>query len=149
MYKAPLVLAMFMGAFYTFFVFINYREDTTNVTNAGFAIMASLAAISFSFARVVESDELRDRIMFAGERLLHGAILILIASILKYFVFSILKFPLFVGSVKVESGLLFSVGVLTGLFFSNGILFAHTGLRVLNDILLLRFTRYKDWDHTW
>ena len=35
--------------------------------------MATLAALSFSFARVVESDELKDRIMFAGERFLHGA----------------------------------------------------------------------------
>ncbi len=145
-YKAPLVLAVFMGYAYGINMIFNFREDTTNVTNAGFAIMASLAAISFSFARVIESDELKDRIMFAGERLLHGAILILIASILKYFVFLILKFPPFASSGMVEPVLLFTIGLLTALIFLNGVLFAHTGLRVLNDLLLLRFTRYKDWD---
>jgi len=148
-YKAPLVLAAFMGFAYGIFMIFNYRSDTTSITNAGFAIMASLAAISFSFARVIESDELKDRIMFAGERLLHAAILILTASILKYFVFLILKFPPFASSAKVETALLFTIGLLAALIFSNGVLFAHTGLRVLNDLLLLRFTRYKDWDDIW
>lgn len=148
-YKAPLVLAGFMGYAYGIFMIFNYREDTTNITNAGFAIMATLAALSFSFARVIESDELKDRIMFAGERLLHGAILIFIASILKYFVFLILKFPPIANSHNVETSLLFTIGLLAALIFSNGVMFAHTGLRVLNDLLLLRFTRHKDWDDIW
>lgn len=148
-YKAPLLLASFMGALYGLFMVLNFREDTTSITNASFAIMVSLAAVSFSFARVVESDELKDRIMFAGERLLHAAILVLIASILKYFVFLILKFPPLADSPQVETTLLFSLGLLGALIFSNGVLYAHTGLRVLNDLLILRFTRYKDWDDIW
>lgn len=148
-YKTPLALAVIMGALYGMVMVLNYREDTTNITNAGFAIMASLAAISFSFARVVETDELRDRIMFAGERLLHGAILMLTASTLKYLVFLILNHPLFPTSTMVEVAMMLTVGLLTSLIFINGILFAHTGLRVLNDLLLLRFTRQKDWDNLW
>ena len=145
-YKAPFVIAMFMGCFYAIYMILNYRLDTTNVTNAGFAIMASLAAISFSFARVIESEELRDRIMFAGERLFHAALLILIASILKYFIFLILKLPYIANSNTFTNVLLNSVGLLTGLIFINGVLFAHTGMRILNDILLSRFTRQNDWD---
>jgi hypothetical protein len=148
-YKAPLVLTLFMGFVYAISMILNYREDTTNVTNAGFAIMASLAAISFSFARVIESEESKDRIMFAGERLLHGAVLILIASILKYFVFLILKSLPIDCSQNVQTALLFTFGLLAAVIFSNGVLFAHTGLRVLNDLLLLRFTRHKDWDDIW
>lgn len=148
-YKAPLALAVIMGALYAMVIVFNFREDTTNITNAGFAIMASLAAISFSFARVVETDLLRDRIMFAGERLLHGAILMLTASVLKYFVFLILNLPIFAVSTLVESVLMFTVGLLSALIFINGILFAHAGLRVLNDLLLLRFTRQEDWDNLW
>lgn len=148
-YKAPVVLAGFLGGLYGLHMLFNFREDTTAITNAGFALMASLAAISFSFARVVETDELKDRIMFAGERLLHGALLILIASILKYFVFLVLTFPPLAGSAKIETTLLFTVGILAALIFSNGVLFAHTGLRVLNDLLLLRFTRHKDWYDIW
>ena len=148
-YKAPLILAGFFGAAYGFLMILNYREDTTTVTNAGFAIMASLAAISFSFARVVGSKKLKDRIMFAGERLLHASILILVASILKYFVFLVLKYPPLANSAQVETVLSFTVGLLAGLIFLNGVLFAHTGLRVLNDLLVLRFTRHKDWDDIW
>ncbi len=145
-YKAPVVLVAMLGYLYAMSLVFNYREDTTNITNAGFAIMATLAALSFSFARVVESDELKDRIMFAGERFLHGAILVLVASILKYFIFILLKLPSFSNSANLEVGLSFTVGMLAALIFCNGVLFAHTGLRVLNDLLLMRFTRHEDWD---
>ncbi len=148
-YRAPVVLVGILGFLYTAQIAFNYRQDTTSVTNAGFAIMATLAALSFSFARVVESDELKDRITFAGERLLHGAILVLIASILKYFIFALLKLPSFANSTRIEVVLSFTVGMLTALIFGSGVLFAHTGLRVLNDLLLLRFTRHKDWDDLW
>jgi hypothetical protein len=148
-YKAPVALVGILGAMYAVSMVFNYRENTTNITNAGFAIMATLAALSFSFARVVESDELKDRIMFAGERLLHGAILVLVVSILKYFMFMLLKLPSLSSSATLELVLSFTVGLLAAVIFSNGVLFAHTGLRVLNDLLLLRFTRHKDWDDLW
>lgn len=148
-YKAPVFLVGMLGALYAVHMLSNYREDTTNITNAGFVIMATLAALSFSFARVVESDELKDRIMFAGERLLHGAISVLVASILKYFILILPKIHPFFNSVKLEVGLSLTIGILAAVIFFNGVLFAHTGLRVLNDLLLMRFTRHKDWDDLW
>jgi hypothetical protein len=148
-YKAPVFLIGLMGFLYAIYMMVNFRENTIAITNTGFVVLATLAALSFSFARVVESDELKDRILFAGERFLHGAILILIASILKYFIFLVLKNPIFSSSVKLELGLSFTIGVLAGIIFSNGVLFAHTGLRVLNDLLLMRFTRHSDWDDLW
>ncbi|MDA0365986.1 MAG: hypothetical protein O2843_09000 [Chloroflexi bacterium] len=42
-----------------------------------------------------------------------------------------------------------TAGVFVGAIFSSGVLFAHTGLRVLNDLLLLRMTREHDWDDLW
>jgi hypothetical protein len=148
-YKAPVVLLGAVGYLYALRLVLNYAEDTTRITTAAFAIMVSLAGVSFSFARVVESEDLRDRLMFAGERILHGAILVLVSSLLKYFLFvsvtsssvaSIQRFsPLAVGTV----------GVLAGLIFGNGVLFAHTCLRILNDLLLHRMTRQRDWDDMW
>ena len=148
-YKAPLVLLAAVGYVYATQLFINYRSDTTNVTNAAFAIMASLAALGFSFARVVESEELRNRITFAGERLLHGAILVLVASLLKYLMIGFLALPSIVKLTTVGATVELTIGVLVAMIFSNGVLFAHTGLRVLNDILLLRMTRERDWDNIW
>lgn len=131
------------------FIVFNYREDTTNITNAAFAIMATLSALSFSFARVVETEELKDRLMFAGERLLHGAILVLVASLLKYFVLAFLKLSFISKLPSAETTVSLTIGMLIALIFCNGILFAHTGLRILNDLLLLRFTRHEDWDDNW
>ena len=148
-YKAPVFLIGFAGFIYATSMVVNYREDTTNISIASFVIMMSLAAISFSFARVVETEELKDRIMFAGERILHGAILVLVASVLKFFIFVLIKNPIIATSVTLETALKFTVGLLVAIIFSNGVLFAHTGLRVLNDLLLLRLTRHKDWDDLW
>jgi len=138
-----------VGFVYATNLFFNYRSDTTNVTNAAFVIMASLAALGFSFARVVESEELRNRITFAGERLLHGAILVLVASMLKYVMISFFALPSIAKLTAVRTITEFTIGLLVAVIFSNGVLFALTGLRVLNDILLLRMTREKDWDDIW
>ena len=148
-YKAPVVLLAAVGYVYATNLFINYRSDTTNVTNAAFVIMASLAALGFSFARVVESEELRNRITFAGERLLHGAILVLVASMLKYVMIAFFALPSIAKLTAVRTLTELTIGVLVAMIFSNAVLFAHAGLRVLNDILLLRMTREKDWDDIW
>ena len=128
---------------------INYREDTIHITNAAFVIIASLSAISFSFARTIDSKELSDRVTFAGERFLHGAILVLTASIIKYFIFIVLKISYFENTMWASTTLTLTIGVLASVVFLNGVMFAHTGLRVLNDLLLSRMTRHKDWDNMW
>jgi len=148
-YKAPVFLIGIVGYYFAILLILNYREDTTKITNAGFAIMATLSALSFSFARVVETSELKDRLMFAGERFLHGGLLTLVASLLKYFVSAFIKFPAISNLGYAEQTIQFSIGLLIAIIFVNGVLFAHTGLRVLNDLLLLRFTRHKDWDDMW
>ena len=148
-YRAPVTIIGIVGFVYAFLLMVRFKEDTTLITNTAFAIIATLAALSFSFARVIETDELKDRVMFAGERLLHGAILVIVASILKYFLFLLYGLPAFGASTWLTFATSLTVGVLTGLVFANGIMFAHTGLRVLNDLLLLRFTRHKDWDDLW
>jgi hypothetical protein len=113
------------------------------------ALILELAALSFSFARVVESENLRNRVMFAGERLLHGGILVLVASLMKYVMLGLVLLPLVADTPLVHGAIHLTIGMLACLIFSNGVLFAHTGLRVLNDILLLRMTREKDWDDPW
>lgn len=145
-YKAPVAIIGIIGVVYAFHIIFQYKEDTTLITNTAFAIIATLAALAFSFARVIETDKLKDRVMFAGERLLHGAILVIVASILKYFLYLLYSIPAFEESTWLTFVTSLTVGVLTGVVFANGIMFAHTGLRVLNDLLLLRFTRHKDWD---
>ena len=60
-------------------------RDTLGVAGAAFAVALALAAVSFSYARTLKDDSaVRDELVFAGERLVTGAVLFLVASILKY-----------------------------------------------------------------
>jgi hypothetical protein len=147
-FKAPVALVGLLGGVYAISLIVRFREDTTPITNTGFAIMATLAALSFSFARVIENEGLRDRVAFAGERLLHGALLVLVASILKYFIFLLYRIPTFAGSI-IEHVTTFAFASVGAGIFALGVTFSHTGLRILNDLLVLRIARHKDWDNLW
>src|SRR5688572_8349605 len=60
-------------------------RDTVGVASASFAAALALAAVTFSYARTLkEGTAVRDELVFAGERLLSGAVLFLVASILKH-----------------------------------------------------------------
>lgn len=143
-YKTPVLLIGLIGFIYAIILVMRFNQDTSIITNSAFAIMATLSALSFSFARAAE-EELRDRITFAGERFLHGAIIVLTVSIAKYIIYLAFQSPT-IHSAYWKNLLSFPVGIVLAVVFANGILFAHTGLRVLNDLLLMRYTRYSDWD---
>lgn len=69
------------------FNFKNINQDTTNLTNYGFAILAGISSICFSWTRGLDKDKeqlMIDRISKAGEGSLHCAIIFLLASALKY-----------------------------------------------------------------
>ena len=144
-YKAPVAIAGLFGILYATQLVVRFNDDTSAITNGAFAVMATLAALSFSFARAAE-EELRDRITFAGERLLHGAILVLIVSIIKHFIYIIYQTQELQETNWAVPLLQYFVGPILFVVFFNGVLFAHTGLKVLNDLLLMRFTRQRDWD---
>jgi hypothetical protein len=60
-------------------------RDTLSVASTSFAAALALAAVSFSYARTLqEESQVRDELVFAGERLVGGAVSFLIASILRY-----------------------------------------------------------------
>jgi len=151
--KAPVAIAGVLGWAYAFFVAVRFKEDTTPITNAASAVMVALASLSFTFARVIKTDALRDRVTFAGERFLHGAILVLVASILRYFVFHLYEVPfvgfLLVGLPIVKLVVSASFGVFGGALLLQGVVFAHGGLRILNDLLWSRMDQHKDWYHLW
>lgn len=148
-YKAPVVLIGFVGYCYAMILIVNYEKDTTNITNVAFVIMATLSALAFTFAQAMDQADIKDRLVFSGERLLHGALLVLIGSILKYFIVAFVNYQLISKYEYLVIVTKFTIGMLVGIIFTNGVLFAHTGLRILNDLLLLRFTRHKYWDDIW
>lgn len=83
----PNFLFGFVGACIIIYGFKNIKEDTTSLTNYGFAILAGIASICFSWTRGLDQAKepsMIARISKAGESSLHCAILFLLASALKY-----------------------------------------------------------------
>jgi hypothetical protein len=74
-----------VGLYFTVeFAFV-HDADPTGLANAAFAITATLAALCFSYARNLDSrPDLQAQTVAGGERLLRGAILMILASLLQY-----------------------------------------------------------------
>src|SRR5689334_25115049 len=51
--------------------------ETTAITNGAAIIMATLAALSFTYEKCLTDENKRKRTRFAGERMFHAAILVL------------------------------------------------------------------------
>jgi hypothetical protein len=127
--------------------FATNSSESYTLVNSLFAILLALAAVCFSFARTALDQATADRVMFAGERLLHACILFATTTLLKYVVFRLAGSPESVGDLHL------AVAIPVGLFlafcsaiFIYGITFATTGVRVISDVLIERMFRHDDWD---
>lgn len=145
-YKAPVVLAMLFTGIYGLILFIDVTNDSTTLINAAFAVMLGISAICFSIAVAEEDKRISDRLLFAGERLLHGAILVIVTSLIKYLLFKVNYVIDIASANEFVICIFWSVNIIACVVFLNGLIFAYTGIRILNDLLILRMTRHKDWD---
>jgi len=140
----PEILAALLAFLFACKIAIDLTKDTTAIINGAFAITVSLSVLSFAFARAVEDDpQLKDHITFAAERFLHAALLLILGSVVKYGVISL---------VGIKEGIWRELGRFIGglivlFLFSQAMLIAHTGVRILNRRLVDRMARKKDWDN--
>ena len=141
--RLPPLGALVIGWYYTLRVFWNLREDSTNASNLALAMLGTFAALSFSCARAVE-PEARDRFAYAGERLLHGALMLAMASLFKYVILALKGWPYWNTALDSTVGML--INILTGVLFMQATMTAHTGVKVLNGMLIARMPRHSDWD---
>ena len=146
LYRGPEFVVLGVFVYFSYYVLVDLKRDTLLLTNAVFAICATLSSISFSFSRAITEDRtLSDRINFAGERFLHCALFLIIASVIKWAAQTLLSTEL------VETPLLYTIVrwililFMTQLFFQTAI-FLHAAIKTLNPILLDRMNRVKDWD---
>jgi hypothetical protein len=85
--RIPDILLYFLITAAVLYNFKNLKSDTTNLTNYGFAILAGMGSICFSWSRCLDSKEESvaiKKITNAGEVFFHSAVIFLIASIFKY-----------------------------------------------------------------
>ena len=149
-YKVPINLAIIFASAQGALQFIDIRNDTSSLINAVFVVMMGLSAMCFSFAGaqkdIYNDIYTADRLIFAGEKLLHGAILVIVSSLGKYILFEV-NVWFDIDSTNILFQVIFwSVVTLFGIVFANGLLFAHKGISILNDLLLLRMVRHPGWD---
>ena len=141
--RGAVLLVALVGGIYNIKLFQNVTQDTTSITNVAFGIVASLSALSFACSRTIEGPpEHKSLFPFAGERFLHSAILLIIASILKYASLTLLKskladYPWFI------TGLSFVFGIFVGFLFLRAWISACHGLDRISGLLV---DRDKVWD---
>lgn len=134
-------LLYLVGWVYLIYIIVNLSADTTPITNTAFAMVASLAALSFSACRAVtEPADHQDRLRYAGERFFHAAILLLFASLLKYAAFRLWSG----GQAATPIGYVIVIdvaGFLAAYSFGTALYASHAGLMELNNVLWLRYER--------
>lgn len=146
-YRTPELIVLLVFIYFAYYVLVDLNRDTLLLTNTAFAICATLASISFSFSRAVAEDNtLSDRISFAGERFLHCALLLIIASVIKWATQTIFSSDLITKVSWFYVSINWVLRILIGVLFSQAAMFLHTALKTLNPILLRRLNRVKDWD---
>ncbi len=147
MFNLALSITLFAVYAWAILNYIILEYDSGAIFNGAFAVLLGLAAICFTFSDKIKEESLSDRLLFAAERLVHGAVLVMIASVLRYVIVWMLgdktleTAPWWINTPVI-------VGLVIGAFaFSNGIIFAQKGIRILCDLLNDRMFRYKDWDN--
>lgn len=127
----PISAAALIGLYFTFALLINPTKETISITNYAFAIVVSLASVSFGYARCLDSKEQKNKMRYCGERFLHSALLFLVASVVKYFLLQ--------DQVRAAAYKLWGIGaainfasLLPGFLFLASLLSSIAALRELN-----------------
>jgi hypothetical protein len=123
-------------------------RDTLGVASAAFAVTVALASVTFSYARTLEEgSQVRDELVFAGEQLVRGAVLFLVATILRHAANDVPRYSdtLFQAVPRAEGAPpppdvtifgLNSFGVVIGflafIFFLSGLIYAQMGMSILS-----------------
>jgi len=135
-FKVARISVFLTGCLFTSILLFDYDKDTTAFSNGAFAILASLAALSFSFARCIDSKtEERDRVLFAGERFFQGALFMINASILKFALIAIGMVTDAAWAVTILKIVTLPIGIATFLFFFLAVSEADKGLTIVFDHL--------------
>jgi len=136
---------------------LKYDTDTTDISGAIFVVVAILAGLAFTYAGVLPDDG-RDRadVIYAGERLCQGAMIVLAASLLKYGTIVIpTQFAALSTWIDAHPGggreldpLVLVLQVTQFLIFVSGVYVAQLGYKTLGRVVALRTSRKGSEEHS-
>lgn len=125
-----------------------FNKNNMTLGIAIIAILCALSSSTFAFARAIEqSCSHRDKVLFAGERLLHGAVLALMGAMLKWIQFDADQYPLAdkYGVIVILIRWLAGMSSITMFMFS--FFYARIGLKTLSSILFGLAGRHPELVH--
>lgn len=142
----PPLIALVVGILYVSIVLVNFNKDTTPIVNATLAIVSVLSGLAFGASASVKDANAKQRFAYSGERFFHAALLLIMASILKYSILTIQNFSLLKEHPSLIPVLTIPLGTLFQACFMFAVLLAHTALRITNKELWHRVAKQDDWD---
>lgn len=136
----PSIIFAILGFSILLYSFKNIREDTTYLTNYGFAILIGLSSVCFSWTRNIDNEKeplMLKRVSASAEGFLHCAIIFLLSSIIKY---GTLKLGILFGEEYnlVKEIIINSFSIIYGLAFTSGFIKAERNIYNINLLLYER-----------
>ena len=121
-------------------------RDTKQISNAAFAVSLALASVAFSYGRALkENSPIRSEVIFAGESLIGGAFMFLIASIVKHtssdvprYLTAIFEWLMLNPNKRFNTAMMELITMLFSfvafLFFFIGLVYTHQGIFMLSGV---------------
>lgn len=133
------------GAYVGIALISQFNQSNLTLGIALIAILTALGSSCFGYARAIDSEEAhREKIVFSGERLLHGAVLGVLGAILK-FTQNESDF-LWVDRFEIIRSIIhWLAGMASITLFMAAVLMAITGLRIVNKTLQGLANRRPEW----
>ncbi|MDB6169834.1 MAG: hypothetical protein JWM88_2698 [Verrucomicrobia bacterium] len=144
--RAGLWFPFLVAALYAAGALLGFVDDTFQVTTTAFAVLFGFTGVFFAFGRVLDDeDELRDKVVFSGERALHGSLYMLTAAVIefgfqhgeKFLTTHIVDRTMLNAARMLGNGLVF-------LFFIVALSEGHRAMRTMYGILEARRDRLRD-----
>lgn len=131
-----------IGTVYSAILFSDFATDTSAITNVAFGAAAALSAICFSAVPTVEEDSDRRDFHRSADMFLHGALLVLVAGLIKYTYQDIAEIRWLIERPALYKAFEWGSRLLVPGFFLNAVLSAYDGLVHLNRVLWRRWDKW-------
>ena len=136
----PSVIFAILGGSILLYSFKNINEDTTYLTNYGFAILIGLSSVCFSWTRNLDKEKeplMLKTVSASAEGFLHCAIIFLLSSVIKY---GTLKIDILFGEEYnlVKTIIISTLSILYGITFTLGFFKVERNLYYINLLLYER-----------
>lgn len=129
------------GLFYIQRLIIEPIEKVTSIALTAIGIIAALSSLCFSFIQGISDEHDKNSGLYAGEKFLHSALLIILTLFLKYITDQALSYNLIKAIIWLKSTILIVAGILIFGMGFYAVIMAALGFHDLNKTLWSRYEK--------